>query len=88
MGCLYSATCLVSGKVYIGITTSSLETRRKMHLKNAREGLPYHLYRALRKHGPDSFAWHVLSEGHSWDDLCRLEKAEIADLKSLRRAAV
>lgn len=80
LGCIYTATC-TDGTVYVGITIAGYEMRKARHLSNASAGVQYHFYRALRKYGADAFTWSILSEGHTWDELCELERREIAALK-------
>ena len=51
---IYKITNTVNGKFYIGKTTLTIEERFKKHFYNHKNGQT-HLYRAMRKHGFDSF---------------------------------
>lgn len=82
LGCLYIARCTVSGGVYVGITVLGFEARKRRHLSNAAAGLPYGLYRAIRKYGTEAFVWTIISDGHTWAELCQLEHDEIASLRA------
>lgn len=57
---IYIATNKVNGKQYIGKFTRSLNQRRQMHEKAARQGSPLYFHRAINKYGPDAFEWRVL----------------------------
>lgn len=51
---IYLITCLITGKVYIGFTSRSIEERWKEHISDMRRyNSP--LYRAMRKHGIENF---------------------------------
>lgn len=73
MGLIYMATNKVNGKSYIGLTTGTLENRRKQHKSQAKrvDGL---FQRAINKYGWDNFSWEVLEDGiDSIDDLNKRE---------------
>ena len=72
-GIIYIARCRVNGKVYIGQTIRSLEACRTDHLtkKNCRI-----FYRALHKHGSESFEWEILHTAPA-ECLNTLERIEI-----------
>lgn len=82
LGCLYIARCTISGGAYVGITIAGFEKRKRRHLSNAAAGVRYGLYRAIRKYGADAFVWSIISDGHTWDELCAMEREEIAALKA------
>ena len=59
MGCIYKITNKVNGKVYIGQTIRTVQTRWKQHIQSAfreknKNRSPL-LYNAIRKYGADSF---------------------------------
>lgn len=63
IGIIYKATNLVNGKVYIGLTTTSLNHRRKCHLNNAfKYNSHFYFYIALRKYGKENFSWEIIDE--------------------------
>lgn len=59
MGCVYRATNEINGKIYIGMTTKTLEYRRKKHIEKNKNNQT-HFKRALRKYGNDNFTWQIL----------------------------
>jgi len=72
MGCVYCVTNKVNVKQYVGKTIQGIKTRRKQHEDKAIKGSdssPY-FYRALRKHGLDSFEWKIVFESDNNKILC------------------
>ena len=73
LGIIYRATCLITGKSYIGKTVNSLERRKKEHQKEAlKENTKF--YRAIKKYGFEKFKWEVLkndilSENLDWTEI-------------------
>ena len=51
-----------NGKIYVGQTTTSIQTRWADHVKQARLGCQYSLHRAIRKYGSDSFLLSLIVE--------------------------
>lgn len=67
---------LIDGKLYVGKTILSIEERWQVHLRDARRGRGNsYLYKAIRKHGAESFARQEL-------------ESELMDKKSLNAAEV
>jgi group I intron endonuclease len=60
-GKIYCAHCTVTGKKYIGKTIQDLSQRIRQHYKD-RKRLNYLFYRAINKHGWDSFVWGIVEE--------------------------
>ena len=60
---IYKATNQFTGRVYIGQTKFSLETRVLGHLQSCRSGCLTRLYAAMRKYGEDAFHFEVVEEG-------------------------
>lgn len=79
---VYKATCVVTGKVYIGITQKSLKQRKAIHETKATQGKQEHFRRALRKYGFDNFKWEVIDNAEKWEELCELEKVYIEKFDS------
>lgn len=52
---LYCVSHRTSGKLYVGITTQSVDKRWKAHCYNASRGVDTKFYAALRKYGPAAF---------------------------------
>jgi group I intron endonuclease len=62
MGCIYSATCTVTGKKYIGKTRRCMEFRKQDHERRARRGSTFPFHMAIAKYGPSSFVWNVIRD--------------------------
>lgn len=72
---VYKITNEINGKVYIGLTTCTLEYRWVRHLtegRNKKNNLP--LYRAIRKHGEDNFSIEIICETNDKKELSKLER--------------
>lgn len=59
MGVVYSATNRKNGKIYVGLTTRTLQKRVDEHIRSSREGSNTAFHAALRRYGTLSFAWQV-----------------------------
>ena len=59
---IYRLTNTINGKMYIGLTTKSLEQRWRGHMSSATRGSRYHLHAAIRKYGQDAFICQILEE--------------------------
>lgn len=70
---VYKATNKINGKVYIGITTHSLEHRKKIHIRDSKR-IDTYFYRTIRKYGKDNFTWEVIDRAESKEELSELEK--------------
>jgi group I intron endonuclease len=58
---IYKFTNLHNGKSYVGLTKNTSK-RRNAHLAAAKRGIDSKFYRALRKYGPESFTFEVISQ--------------------------
>ena len=71
---IYKATNIKNGKIYIGLTTKTLEERIKHHKRDSLR-MDTYFYRAIKKHGFDSFKWEVIdNSAKSIQELEDLEK--------------
>ena len=80
---IYKITNKINGKVYIGLTTQSLEYRWGRHLtesKNVKN--EKHLYRAMRQYGVENFSIDVIDETDDFSKLGELERYYINLYKS------
>jgi len=75
---LYEAYNKNNGKVYVGLTTHTLNHRKSQHLRSAKSGSNLHFHKALRKYGPDSFEWSVVMVCDSLTSLQEKEKLLIS----------
>jgi len=69
---VYKYTNKTNGKVYIGITTRSMEKRHKEHLKTINDGLYFH--NALKKYGVDNFKLSQIDSANNKKELADKEK--------------
>lgn len=61
MNVIYKGTCLINGKVYIGITTKGLVHRVNNHNRTSRvSNRNSKIYNAIKKYGKDNFIWNEL----------------------------
>ena len=70
---VYIHTCTVTGKSYIGYTSSSINERFSRHLYSAKSGSIYAFHSALRKHGKENFVSNVLYLCNSKEEAGRAE---------------
>jgi len=80
-GCVYIATNLKNGKIYIGKTTYGLIARKAGHASSAKRGVGSVFCCALRKYGADGFSWAELFFSDDEKTLYDAEISLIADYK-------
>ena len=52
---------MINGKIYIGLTTKTLEERVKYHERDSLR-MDTYFYRAIKKYGFDSFKWEIIDD--------------------------
>lgn len=63
---IYQIRNLITDGCYIGFSASfDFEQRWVKHKKNAKIGVDYHLYRAMRKYGIENFSFEILEMGEN-----------------------
>lgn len=80
-GYIYKITCLVNNKIYIGLTTTSIEQRWKGHI-NASKKSQKHLYASMRKYGIKNFKIEQIDETDDFEKLGELERFYIKKYNS------
>lgn len=76
---LYVAINITNNKLYVGKTSGSFEGRKKSHISSAlKHGSTSIFHKALRKHGPENFEWHVYLFAPSKERLIDAEQSLIA----------
>lgn len=85
MGLIYRITNTVNNKVYIGLTTVSLEKRWNGHMNGARYNTKHPLYNAMRKYGVDNFIMEKIDETNDFEELGLLERKYIKEYDSTNR---
>ena len=72
---IYKATNKVNGKSYIGMTSYTLEFRKRDHYNCAmRHAFHSVFHHAIRKYGFDAFTWEEIDNAMFYDDLQEKEK--------------
>ena len=79
---IYTITNSVNNKIYVGLTTCSIDKRWREHKCAANTGSPKLLYRAMRMYGIDKFSIQPIYKASSIEDLREAELRFIKDLKS------
>ena len=75
---IYKITNNINNKVYIGLTTCSLEYRWSKHLIEGRNvNNKKHLYKAMRKYGLENFSIEQIDSTEDFKELGRLEREYI-----------
>ena len=81
-GCIYKIA-FPNGKIYIGLTTTSLQQRKKEHQMCAKSNKDYILYKALRKHKmEDTFELIEIDSADTREELCNKESYYIQQYDS------
>lgn len=75
---IYKITNNINNKIYIGLTTVSLEERWKNHKTQARIDNQKPLYRAIRKYGIENFSIEHIDTAHSMEELGEKERYYIS----------
>jgi group I intron endonuclease len=75
---IYEAYNKNNGKVYVGLTTQTLDKRKSSHLRSAKSGSNSYFHKAIRKYGVEAFDWYVVAETDSLTNLYKLEKLFIS----------
>lgn len=64
-GYIYKCTCVISGKSYVGLTTKTIEERKKEHLHSSYNPndntYKTHFHSAIRKYGIENFEWSIVT---------------------------
>jgi hypothetical protein len=76
IGIVYKVTNVKTKEVYIGITTKSIEDRKKDHIQKANKGGGY-FQEAIGTYSPNSFIWEQIDTANSLDELAEKEKQYI-----------
>lgn len=82
---IYRVTNNINGKIYIGLTTSTLPERKKVHKSKAFSTVVEYnrvFYNAIRKYGWDNFSWDILETLNTEEDLKNREIFWISHYKS------
>lgn len=79
---VYKVTNKETEEVYVGITTKSIEDRKKDHLKKSIKGKSYAFQNAIATYGADAFKWEQIDTAATTDELAQKEKEYILEYNS------
>jgi group I intron endonuclease len=80
---IYLAINKVNGKMYVGLTSKSLEVRKSLHMSSSKNPDKNTFHCAIRKYGKENFEWLVLEECGDLETLNFREQCYIAELGTL-----
>ena len=79
---VYKVTNKKTEEIYVGITSKSLEERKKDHLKKSKKGKSYAFQNAIATYGEDNFEWKQIDTATTIDELAKKEKEYILEYNS------
>lgn len=74
---IYKVTNKKTEEVYVGVTTKSIEDRKRDHLKKSKKGKSYAFQNAISTYGSDAFKWEQVDTAVTKDELAKKEKEYI-----------
>lgn len=77
-GIVYKAENKETGMIYIGITTDTLDARKKDHIDKTRQGEETKFYEAIDTFGAEAFFWEQIDTATSVNELASKEREYIA----------
>jgi len=81
---IYKSTNKVNGKIYIGQTTNSLETRIKNHIKESKkDNVRRPFLKAIKKYGVENFLFEIVDHADNLDELNEKEINCISEYNSI-----
>lgn len=81
---VYSATNPMTGEVYVGATTKTLNERRLDHCFKASNDSNLCFHKAIKTYGYDSFKWEIVDYANTLNELANKESFYIAKFDSFR----
>ena len=84
---IYKATSLIDGKVYIGQTIKTLQSRRAQHIRDAMnpKRRNVHFHNAIHKYGVDNFVFEKIDTAETQEELDSKERYWISFYRSNER---
>jgi len=76
-GIIYSARNKLNNKIYIGLTSLTLEKRKHQHFRDTAYGSKCYFHNAIRKYGEACFSWGVIEKDIPVNKLGDMEKLYI-----------
>lgn len=82
-GIVYKITNKINGKIYIGITTKTLEKRRQQHIRWCKHKMrKYIIHKAINKYGTDNFLLEIIDNFNGNKDACEREVKYVSSYNS------
>lgn len=82
MGEIYKVTNAVTGEIYIGATTKSIEERRIDHIQKANNALGSYFQQPIGTYGPEAFSWEQIDTAENSNELAAKETYYILQYNS------
>ena len=82
MGEIYKATNNITGEIYIGATTKSMDQRKLDHIQKANNDLGSYFQKAIGTYGPEAFIWEQIDTANNNNELADKETQYILLYKS------
>lgn len=79
---VYKISNTINNKVYIGVTSRTIEERFKEHKYRIEERNSIHLYQAMKKYGTDKFYIELIDTASSKEEMFEKEKFYIKQYDS------
>ncbi|WP_240628383.1 GIY-YIG nuclease family protein [Tenacibaculum singaporense] len=79
---VYKVTNKETDEVYIGVTTKSVEERKKDHYQKSSIKQQRKFYKAIGTYSPDAFTWEQIDTASTNDELAKKEKNYILKYNS------
>ncbi|AUS05117.1 NUMOD1 domain-containing DNA-binding protein [Pseudotamlana carrageenivorans] len=81
LGVIYTVKCEISGEMYVGATTDSVQQRKLDHNNRAMRGENHPFAQAIATYGANAFTWNQTDTASSIDELAKKEVETIKKLK-------
>jgi len=81
---IYKAENSLTGEVYIGATTKSLEERKQDHLQKSNKKVGSYFQEAIGTYSPDVFTWKQIDTASNNDELASKEIHYISEYDTLK----
>lgn len=79
---IYKAENKLTGEVYIGATTKSINKRKSDHIERANRGENGKLQEAIGTYGPEAFSWTQIDTANTLNELAQKEKEYVIKYNS------
>jgi hypothetical protein len=79
---IYKAENTLTGEVYIGATTKSLEERKQDHIQKSNKKVGSYFQEAIGTYGPEAFTWEQLDVASNPNELAEKESKYIYEFKA------